>query len=231
MKQLGEKFLPFALGAAVIYSLFIGGYRYQKAVSAAAPACQTPVYVVDPGHGGEDGGAVSVSGKTESGVNLEIARRLDALLVFWGQKTCMTRDGDYAIYDSAAGTILEKKVSDLKNRAAMVNRMENPILLSIHQNQFSQGKYHGAQVFYGRHPDSQALAQAVQEQLRSALDPGNHRKIKPAEKVYLMDAVECPAILIECGFLSNREEEQKLLSSGYQTKVSMAICGAVLSCQ
>lgn len=229
MKRLKYSLLPFMLGVAVIYTFFVAGYRYQKSVEAANFANAPVTFVIDAGHGGEDGGAVSISGKLESSFNLAIAQNLDTLMAFCGYNTVMIRDGDYSIYDPSASSIAQKKVSDLKNRVAKVNETPNAILLSIHQNQFPQEKYHGAQVFYGKQAGSKELADRVQTTIREGLDPSNNRKIKPADKVYLMENINCPGILVECGFLSNRDEEQKLLTPAYQTKLAMTICFGTLA--
>ena len=181
------------------------------------------VIYLDPGHGGEDGGAISVTGVQESGINLEISLRLRDLLHFCGKTVKMTRNGDYAIYDDGCDTIARKKSSDLRNRVALLQEAPGAILVSIHENQFSDGQYHGAQVFYNQASNSEALAKLMQEQLRLGLDPTNHREIKKSEGVYLMEHIENTAILVECGFLSNREEEEKLRDASYQKKIACAI--------
>ena len=190
---------------------------------AAAAALDAPfTIVIDAGHGGEDGGATSVSGVLESQVNLEIAQKADALLMLLGFQTKMVRDSDTAIYDASASTIREKKISDLRNRVQLVNETPNALLLSIHQNTYSDGRYAGAQVFYGASDGSRQLAEMTQETLRKLLDPENNRQAKPAETVYLMQNVQCTAILVECGFLSNEAEDLKLQSASYQKKLALA---------
>ena len=185
--------------------------------------------IIDPGHGGEDGGAVSVSGKSESQINLAIALELDQLMGFYGVPTVMTRSTDVSIHDPEASTLREKKVSDLHNRVARIEETEHAVLLSVHQNTFPDGKYHGAQVFYSNGELSQPLAQLTQETLRAALDPGNTREAKPIpDSVYLMNHITCPAILVECGFLSNAEEELLLQSGAYQTKLASALAASWL---
>ena len=185
--------------------------------------------IIDPGHGGEDGGAVSVSGKSESQINLAIALELDQLMGFYGVPTVMTRSTDVSIHDPEASTLREKKVSDLHNRVARIEETEHAVLLSVHQNTFPDGKYHGAQVFYSNGELSQPLAQLTQETLRDALDPGNTREAKPIpDSVYLMNHITCPAILVECGFLSNAEEDLLLQSGAYQTKLASALAASWL---
>lgn len=203
-----------------------------ESVTLVSTAFETPseppvTLVIDPGHGGEDGGAVSCTGVTESGLNLAIGTRLQDLLLFLGYRTKMTRDTDVSLHDPGAETVSEKKVSDLRNRVQTVRNTENPVLVSIHQNMFSEEKYSGAQVFYAPTPGSIELARTVQGRLRSSLDPGNHREAKESLTVYLMKKITCPGILIECGFLSNRAEEEKLRNSGYQKQLACVIACAL----
>lgn len=176
--------------------------------------------IIDPGHGGMDGGAVSCTGVLESKINLEVAQRVHDLLALLGEQSVMIRTADVSV-DTEGDTIARRKVSDLKNRVKLVQQTENPVLLSIHQNQFSDSRYAGAQVFYGRH--SEALAKAMQSTLVEALNPGSRRKCKQADGIYLLQQVDCPAILVECGFLSNPQEEEKLRSSAYQKALACVI--------
>lgn len=179
--------------------------------------------VIDPGHGGEDGGAVSCTGELESRINLSISLRLNDLLRLLGYRTKMTRSEDISIYGKDAVTVSEKKVSDLKNRVRIVNGTDHAILLSIHQNLFEEAQYHGAQVFYAPTSGSIQFAEAVQMALRTGLEPSNHRQTKQAQNVYLMNKIRCPGILVECGFLSNPTEEALLRSEDYQKKLTCAI--------
>lgn len=187
---------------------------------------RTHTLIIDPGHGGEDGGATSCTGRLESGYNLEIALRLEDMLHFLGFRTEMIRRTDTAVYRKGE-TIAQKKVDDLKNRVRIVNETSGGVLLSIHQNYFSQTQYSGAQVFYGSAEGSKALAETVQAALVSTLNPGSHRKTKAAKGIYLMEKSRKSAILVECGFLSNPEEEAKLASSGYQKSLAAVIAAAV----
>ena len=186
-----------------------------------------PCIVIDAGHGGEDGGAVSCTGVNESQINLEIALRLDDFLHLMGHRTLMLRTEDISLHSDGCTTISEKKVSDLKNRVRRVEEIPNALLVSIHQNQFSQSKYHGAQVFFAPTDGSEALAEQLQEALRVAVDPQNRRKCKKADSVYLMNKITCPGVLVECGFLSNPTEEAKLRDPTYQKKLAAAIGCAV----
>ncbi|MBM6869238.1 N-acetylmuramoyl-L-alanine amidase [Pseudoflavonifractor phocaeensis] len=186
-----------------------------------------PVPILDAGHGGEDGGAVSVTGVAESGINLAITRKLEWVLVLCGTVPEVLRREDVSLHDPEADTLREKKSSDLHNRAAAVEACPNGVLISIHQNSYPDSRYHGAQVFYGGGEGSALFAQQTQALLRQTLDPENSREAKPIpDTVYLMNHVTCPAILVECGFLSNPEEEQLLLRDDYQRKLALVLAGA-----
>ena len=182
--------------------------------------------LIDPGHGGIDGGAISCTGKPESIYNLEISLRLRDLLAFLGHKTKMTREKDVSIY-AEGETIAQKKVSDLKERVRIANSEENMLLLSIHQNTFSDSRYHGAQVFYAKTVGSRELAEAMQNTLLMHLNPGSNRKTKRSDGIYLLEHIQCPGILIECGFLSNPQEEFRLESTDYQKRLCCVIAGTV----
>ncbi|MDR0293158.1 MAG: N-acetylmuramoyl-L-alanine amidase [Oscillospiraceae bacterium] len=193
---------------------------------AFTPYAYTPV--IDPGHGGPDGGTESVSGIQESRINLEIGLKTDLIMRFLGLHTAMTRDTDVSIHDVEAVSLRDMKTSDLRNRVRLINGTENGVLLSIHQNYFDQSQYYGAQVFYSG-AKNKTFADVMQETLRLALDPANDRKSKPTNSVYLLNNVTRPAVLIECGFLSNPGEEALLRSEKYQRKVAMAVCQGFLS--
>lgn len=189
-----------------------------------------PVLVIDAGHGGEDGGAISLSGIPESHLNLAIARRVDLILGLYGAPAVMLRRQDVSLHDASAKTLREKKVSDLHNRVELVSQQQNGVLLSIHQNSFPSSKYSGAQVFFAPTAGSKPLASALQEVLRSAADPANSRRASAiAQSVYLMNHVACPAVLVECGFLTNPAEERLLQDANYQTKLAAAMSGCWLN--
>ena len=228
MDRKNQRILAAALLAGALFLCAFPLLRTPEAAEAAAFLPETPVTVIlDAGHGGEDGGASTADGVLESGINLEIALRLRDLLAFAGVDTKMIRDTDTAVYSDDCRTISQKKVSDLKNRASMVNAVENGLLVSIHQNYFEQTKYCGAQVFFAKTDGSKALAERIQQSLRENVDAANHRQCKPSQSVYLMEHIECTGVLIECGFLSNYEEAKRLQTDAYQKKLSAAICGAI----
>ena len=178
--------------------------------------------VIDPGHGGVDGGATSCTGVPESQFNLEISLKLRDLLHLLGYRTVMIRTEDVSVYTSGE-TIAAKKVSDLRQRVKIINRTENAVLISIHQNTFSDSRYSGPQVFYSPKGEGELLAKSLQQQLTKVLSPGSNRMAKKAEGVYLMQHIDCTGVLIECGFLSNPEEEAKLRNEAYQRKLCCVI--------
>lgn len=184
------------------------------------------IIIIDAGHGGEDGGATSCCGVLESKMNLEISLRLRDLLNFLGYQTIMIRTDDSAIHTDGS-TIAERKVSDLKNRVQLVNDAENALLLSIHQNFFTDSRYNGAQVFYAKTEGSQQLAEIIQNAFRSTINPSSNRMAKNAENIYLLDKINCDGVLIECGFLSNHQEEILLQDTGYQKKICSVIASSV----
>ena len=191
-------------------------------VQESAPV---PVIILDPGHGGTDGGTKTGDGVLESGINLEISRRLSDLFGLMGIECIMTRDSDVSL-DTEGSSIREKKNSDLRNRVKVVNETENGLLISIHQNHFSQSQYSGPQVFYAQTDSSEEFAQLMQSAMNTALAPNSNRICKSAKGVYLMEHIQKPGILIECGFLSNPSEAEKLQSGSYQKKLAEVIACA-----
>ena len=213
------------LYSVVIMAFLLTAIIGDRAITALAqtqPLSRSCVYVIDAGHGGIDGGATSCTGILESQLNLEIALRLDDMMHLLGHDTLMIRTTDKSVYTSG-NTIAAQKVSDIKRRVKTVNETENGILVSIHQNTFPDGRYNGAQVFYAPDDDSREVAGELQTALIHTLNPGSNRKSKKADGIYLMEHITRPGVLIECGFLSNIEEEAKLRSSAYQKKLCAVI--------
>lgn len=188
--------------------------------------------ILDAGHGGEDGGAVSKTGISESGINLEIVRKMEDILSFYGYVPTLLRREDISLHDAGAGTLREKKVSDLKNRVAAIEALPDATLISIHQNTYTDSRYRGTQVFYAHTPGSQDLAELLQASVRKGLQPENTRECKPIpDSVYLMNHISCRAVLVECGFLTNAEEEALLRDGGYQKKLAAVLSAAWLASQ
>ena len=188
--------------------------------------------IIDAGHGGEDGGAVGADGIYEKNINLAIAQKLKNLLELSGYKVIMTRDEDKAIYDDSAGTLRQKKRSDLKNRLDIINSnsSDGTIFVSIHQNKFTDSKYCGSQIFYSKNnPLSQELANYVKKAIVGLIQQDNTREIKPSDKkIFLLHNAQIPAIIVECGFLSNEQEAHKLSDKNYQDQIAFCIfCGII----
>lgn len=219
--------LPYYL---VLLSAFIalaaGGSRAVTVLSVNAPIIDRKTVVIDAGHGGVDGGTTSCTGVLESQYNLEIALKLNDLLHLLGIETVMIRDTDCSVYTKGE-TISQKKISDLKERVRIVNSTENAILVSIHQNHFSQPEYSGAQVFYAPTEGSSDIAKSLQVALIQAVNPNSHRQTKKADGIYLMQHIDCPGVLIECGFLSNPKETYLLGNSSYQQKLCSVIASTL----
>lgn len=199
---------------------------------AVKPVLSSPVaytIIIDAGHGGEDGGAVSITGAAESQINLAISCKLEDILAFYGTVPIMLRREDISLHDQGANTLREKKVSDLHNRVSQIEETPNAVLISIHQNSYPDTRYHGAQVFYAPTPGSDKLADHIRRSLL-VLDQGNAREIKQIpNSVYLMNHISCPAVLVECGFLTNTQEEALLRQSSYQKKIAGCLAGSILT--
>lgn len=213
--------------AVCTFCVCLSSFEALYAQTAFSEQDSLPTVVLDAGHGGEDGGCVGINGAIESRINLSVCLRIRDLCVFCGIPVTMIRETDCAVYQSGCKSIAEKKVSDIKERTRMVNETPNAVLVSIHENYFPQQKYHGAQVFYANTSGSQAFAESMQTMLRDGIDAQNKRLAKPSKSVYLLEHVSCPAILIECGFLSNPEEADLLLEPEYQKKLSAVICAGI----
>jgi len=229
LKKINKRFtfVPFyALVFLSVLLLTLLGSNTVTVLSQTAPLEDRHTIIIDAGHGGEDGGATSCTGVLESSINLEIALRLDDLMHFLGYKTTMVRTTDAAIH-TQGNTIAARKASDLKQRVKLANETENGLLISIHQNYFSDDRYSGAQVFFPETEGSEKLGKSLQKDIVSVLNPGSNRQAKKVSGVYLMEHIECTAVLIECGFLSNHQEEEKLRSEDYQKKLCCVIACSV----
>lgn len=226
-REIFVGFLPFYLLVVILFlAVAHGGSRVITALNENAELSDGTVVIIDAGHGGIDGGATSCTGVLESHINLEIAFRLEAIMQFMGYETRMIRTTDTSIY-TQGDTIAAQKISDLKERVRIVNETQQGILISIHQNTFSDRKYWGAQVFYADCEDSRELAVTLQKNLVSTINPGSKRTAKKAKGVYLMEHMEKPGVLLECGFLSNPHEEALLRSQEYQKKLCAVIAATV----
>ncbi len=215
----------------LLFAVTFGTDRVVTAMAENAVVADRKVVVIDAGHGGVDGGATSCTGVLESNINLEIALKLDDLFHLLGMKTKMIRTTDCSVY-TQGDTIAAKKVSDLKERVRIVNEAENAVLVSIHQNYFDDGRYSGAQVFYRNDSSSKTLADMLQKEFIGTLNLTSKRATKKASGIYLIEHIQQPGVLIECGFLSNPSEEAALRSKEYQQSlccVIASVCSRYLS--
>lgn len=221
-------------GWILVYGIIIAGVILMAhwgsmavtVISENIPVERNHRIIIDAGHGGVDGGATSCTGLLESTYNLDIALKLNDLFHLLGYDTVMIRTTDISVY-TRGESIAQKKISDLKERVRIANETEGAILLSIHQNNFSDSRYSGAQIFYASTEGSSELARQMQSTMIRTLNPGSNRQSKKSDGVYLMEHIVCPGILIECGFLSNVREEALLRSREYQQKLCCVIASTV----
>ncbi|SHJ77730.1 N-acetylmuramoyl-L-alanine amidase [Clostridium cavendishii DSM 21758] len=214
-----KKQFIFFMIIAILVSTTINAYAKEK-----KDTNEGKIILLDAGHGGFDGGAQSKNGTIEKDINLAITLKLKSNLEAKGYKVFMTRDNDDGLYDKGK-TVKNKKVQDLTRRVELKKETKCDAFVSIHQNMFPQGKYKGAQVWYASNEKSKKLAESLQDSLKANVDPNNNRVCKPAGEQYkiLRDNYEGASVIIECGFLSNYEEEQNLKSDKYQEKLAEAI--------
>lgn len=187
---------------------------------------ERPCVVIDAGHGGTDPGKVGVDGSLEKDINLQIVRKLQKFLVMADVDVVLTRSSDAGLYDESAPN---KKVQDMKNRVSIIEEKKPDVTVSIHQNSYHEEYVHGAQVFYyAGSEESKELAERIQQVMTLELDPENTRQAKANDSYYLLKKTSSPIVIVECGFLSNYEEAQKLSSDLYQEQAAWAIHLAIL---
>lgn len=210
------------LAAIIIATLSI--YKLSKVINVSCLPTSRKVIIIDPGHGGIDGGMVgTATGVYESKVNLDISLKLRTYLEESGSLVLMTRDEDVGLYTDN-GTIRKKKNEDLRNRKKLFDESNADLVISIHSNSFQQSKYHGAQSFYNPNcEDSKQIAELIQEELIRVLDNTNTRKAKSKNDVYILKNIKVPTVIVECGFLSNPREERLLQDPDYQEKIAWSI--------
>lgn len=182
--------------------------------------------VLDPGHGGEDPGMVGVGGVEEKGINLKVALALKALLEERGFSVVMTREDDHGLYDSG---VSNKKAQDMQRRCAVIEETKPLLTVSIHQNSYTDPAVYGPQVFYFEHSDEgKKLASCIQEEMNTRLEVGNPRDIKANTNYYILKRSASVTVLVECAFLSNPGEAEKIQTENYQQAVAGAICQGIM---
>lgn len=193
--------------------------------SALSP--QASLIILDPGHGGADGGAVAADGSKESELNLSVALKAEMLLCFLGRECIMTRSSELIDYPDSAKTIRAKKIADQKARVKLINSYPSAVLISIHQNIYPSLSPKGAQALYGSTDGSSEFAELLQGYAALALGQDKNRgTAQISEDIYLMKMAECPAVLFECGFMSNPDELAQLKDEEYQKKLAAIIAAA-----
>lgn len=207
----------------VALPLFYSAYDGTALPAASSTIGNAPI-ILDAGHGGEDGGAIGIGGILEKDINLSVTLKTNAVLRFMGFETLLTRDEDKMTCDDGLSSQRAKKVSDIKNRFALLQESECLCFISIHQNFFG-GNAHGAQIFYsGGNPESKLLAKKLQDGIHTALQPENERVIKQAtDDIYILYHTKKPAVLAECGFISNSGDAEMLTDEEYQNKLAFVI--------
>ena len=223
-----NSFLPivFFIGVLLACTAIIAMFLHHSARQAVSAVSATHTLVIDAGHGGIDGGAISADGTKESDINLAVALRLEQIVRFLGQKTVMTR-----LDDSKKTDILSySEREDLKSRAEVANNASNAVLISIHQNYYPTAQPKGAQILFFPAEGSEKLGRMMQTNLTAQLDPENRRLAMPAPKdLFLAENTNCPAVLVECGFMSNNFEVLKLKEPVYQTSLAAVIAASYMN--
>ena len=234
MKPLKPSESPAALGGsllliAAVWLVLLASFRPLQSATPASTTPATPHILIDPGHGGADGGAKAADGTLEKDYNLSISLTLRDMLRLCGYEVTLTRETDTSIHDDTATTLREQKVSDMHNRLALYDAAD--LVLSIHQNQFPQRSCRGTQFFYATgNPASQPLATVLRNTLYSLLQPDNTRELKAGTSgIFLLHETHAPAVLVECGFLSNPEERALLQSPDYQQQLAFSLTCGVLT--
>nr|WP_319488098.1 N-acetylmuramoyl-L-alanine amidase [uncultured Caproiciproducens sp.] len=233
LKETKTYFLPITIlilcCLAFLMLSYISYNKIDKMASALAEK-RNPVIVIDPGHGGEDGGATGKSSSLEKDINLAIALNLEKLLKSSGFRVVMTRTTDISVCDDHLGTIRERKVSDIHNRLKIIEEQGDCIFISIHQNFFTDSRYSGAQVFYSKKNDSSKdLAESIKSRVVGLIQPKNTRETKPAtSSIYLLWNTNVTAVMVECGFLSNDSEAVKLNDKIYQQQMAFSVYSGLL---
>lgn len=211
-------------------AIFSGALTPPDAVGTANDTLRYSVVVIDAGHGGEDGGTSSKSGIIEKDVNLELAKALKEKLEAQGIKVVMTRDEDRLLYDRNTDFKGRKKRLDMAARLNIIQNTESCIFVSLHMNSFSDSRYSGLQVWYSdNNPDSHELADIIQNNIKSKLQPNNNRMTKSAgSSIYLLEQSSCPSVLVECGFLSNAAEAELFKDAKYKDTLCSHLCDSVI---
>lgn len=220
------------ISTILLISLFVFVFQVassKQTVQTVSLPVSNKVIILDAGHGKPDEGAQSSNGTTEAETNLKITLKVQSLLEQSGATVVLTRSDENAIYDLDKTTLRQKKISDIHNRVKIGNESSADIFVSIHLNKISQQQYYGWQCFYKQNDEkSTALAKSLQENLNDSIQKENKRVSMKLDNVYIIKHVEIPISIVECGFLSNPEEETQLLSDDYQNRLAWGIYNGIM---
>ncbi len=219
-----RKIINGAVIAAAAFAALCAGFATAAKMGEGAEIS----IVVDAGHGAPDGGAVGVSGTQEKDINLAIAKKLEETLEAKGIEVIMTRKDDNGIWDNPNDTIRRKKLSDMYNRRDIIDKSRADLFISIHMNSFTDKTASGLRIFYDRgHAEGEEIAELIQDNIASATGAVTEAVRTADEKLFLMKSPPMPAVLVECGFISNKTEEERLKNDEYQSKIAWAIAESV----
>lgn len=231
MKNVFKRTAICLLSLVLIFGAFYFGSKGNEAQMVNSNNVDSaPIIIVDAGHGGFDGGAVATDGTSEKNINLSIALQVGEMLSVNGYKVIYTRTEDTGTEDNSDASISKRKVSDLNNRLELMSKHRDGVFVSIHLNKFTSSNVSGAQVFYsGAFEEARKLSVSIQDSIVSLIQPENVRVVKKAtSSTFLLDKAKVPAVIVECGFLSNQTELQLLKTDEYQKQMAFAIfCGIV----
>ena len=218
--------LLFVAASKISTEVYASSEKYKETLSDVT---EKSTIILDAGHGGEDCGAIGVNGVYEKDLNLTIANELGKMLYDKGFAVIYTRTTDALLYTEEENIYGIRKISDLKNRCKFGAEYPNAIYISVHMNSYRSADCSGLQVYYSENNgDSYTLASSIQRNVKSRVQNSNNRKVKPGKDMYLLENLSNPAILIECGFLTNPDECEKLSEKEYQKELSFSIfCGII----
>ena len=224
-----------AVSILLIASVFVSSlvvseiFGEEMFIQASTEINNSKIVIVDAGHGGEDGGASGVNGVLEKDLNLQMALEIGARFEEEGYAVVYTRTDDRLLYREEENVKGIRKISDLKNRCKIAEMYPDSVFVSVHMNSFGDSKYSGLQVYYStENEESERIARGIQEQVKSDVQNENNRKAKKGDGIYILENISNPAVLVECGFLTNSDECKKLSEKEYQKQLSFSIvCGII----
>lgn len=223
MNESRYKLLSLVMAVLLLASMLYVGREVGAYVAGGSARVEKErkCVVIDAGHGGDDPGKVGINGAKEKDVNLRIAELVKKFLEANDVEVVMTRESDAGLYDPDASN---KKVQDMKRRIELIEEAEPALTVSIHQNSYPEEYVHGAQVFYYTGSvQGQLLAEYIQDRLKEKADPENPRQVRANDSYYLLKKTDVPIVIVECGFLSNGAEAEKLCTPEYQERIAWAI--------